>query len=97
MYKRQILYRNLGAGENLQHSGQSAGTVVDDSGHHVTLLYNCLLYTSSFLETELPDAHPNTARIHLTGERGKATTIVETSTGGGNILVTEIDLSLIHI
>ena len=25
----------------------------------------------SFLETELPDAHPNTARIHLTGERGK--------------------------
>ena len=45
----------------------------------------------SFLETELPDAHPNTARIHLTGERGKATTIVGTSTGGGNILVTEID------
>ena len=35
----------------------------------------------SFLETELPDAHPNTARIHLTGERGKATTIVGTSTG----------------
>ena len=35
-----ILHRNLGAGENLQHSGQSAGTVVDDSGHHVTLLYN---------------------------------------------------------
>ena len=45
----------------------------------------------SFLETELPDAHPNTARIHLTGERGKTTTIVGTSTGGGNILVTEID------
>ncbi len=45
----------------------------------------------TFLETEIPDAHPNTARIHLTGPSGREMTMVGASTGGGNILVTEID------
>lgn len=45
----------------------------------------------SFQEKEIPDAHPNTARIRLIGAQGQETTMVGASTGGGNILVTEID------
>lgn len=45
----------------------------------------------TFQETEIPDAHPNTACIQLTGVSGREMTMVGASTGGGNILVTEID------
>lgn len=40
---------------------------------------------------QLPDAHPNTARITLTGENGATCTMQGCSIGGGNILVTEIN------
>ena len=41
----------------------------------------------SFQEKEIPDAHPNTACIHLIGAQGQETTMVGASTGGGNIQI----------
>lgn len=45
----------------------------------------------NFKIMDIPDAHPNTARITLTGENGANCTIQGSSIGGGNILVTEIN------
>ena len=45
----------------------------------------------SFQEVQLPGAHPNTARITLTGEYGGQSVVQGASVGGGNILVTEIN------
>ena len=45
----------------------------------------------SFTEGDIPDAHPNTARIVLTGEDGAKIEMQGASIGGGNILVTEIN------
>ena len=45
----------------------------------------------NFIAEDIRDAHPNTARIHLTGESGRECTIQGASIGGGNILITEID------
>lgn len=39
----------------------------------------------------LPDAHPNTARIHLYTAAGTSCSIEGASIGGGNILITEIN------
>ena len=44
-----------------------------------------------FTETEIPGAHPNTARITLTGGSGKRVVIEGASVGGGNILVTGVN------
>lgn len=44
-----------------------------------------------FVETNIPGAHPNTARIRLTGEKGADCLLQGASIGGGNILVTEIN------
>lgn len=44
-----------------------------------------------FHTTDLPGAHPNTARICLTGESGQSCTVQGASVGGGNILVTAIN------
>lgn len=40
---------------------------------------------------EIPDAHPNTARITLTGHDGKTVTLQGSSIGGGNIRVDYIN------
>jgi L-serine dehydratase len=40
---------------------------------------------------ELRGAHPNTARIRLTGETGRTLTLQAASVGGGRIRVTQID------
>lgn len=45
----------------------------------------------SFAEEDIPGAHPNTARISLTGEHGAVCQVQGASIGGGNILVTEIN------
>lgn len=45
----------------------------------------------TFHETEIPGAHPNTARITVTGAKGGTTVIQGASIGGGNILITEIN------
>lgn len=45
----------------------------------------------SFTESNLPGAHPNTARISLVGEHGAKCTLQGASIGGGNILVTDIN------
>lgn len=45
----------------------------------------------SFETVEIPDAHPNTARIQLTGESGAKASIQGASIGGGNILVSEVN------
>lgn len=50
---------------------------------------NCLNF--NFILMDIPDSHPNTARITLTGENGASCTIQGSSIGGGNILVTEIN------
>lgn len=39
----------------------------------------------------LTDAHPNSVKMYLTGEKGKKLEIVASSVGGGRILVNEID------
>lgn len=44
-----------------------------------------------FYLTSLPDAHPNTAILELTGERGGQCRMVGASIGGGNIIVTNIN------
>lgn len=44
-----------------------------------------------FVETSIPNAHPNTARITLTGRSGKVIKVEGASVGGGNILVTNIN------
>lgn len=45
----------------------------------------------SFRESDIPDAHPNTARITLTGAKGGRTVVQGASIGGGNILISEIN------
>ena len=44
-----------------------------------------------FAPAVIPGAHPNTARITLTGEHGAHAQLCGASVGGGNILVTEIN------
>ena len=39
----------------------------------------------------LPDAHPNSVKMYLTGGSGKKLEVVASSIGGGRILVNEID------
>lgn len=58
--------------------------------HSLTLARQAGL-TFSFTQNDLPGAHPNTARIHLTGRGGAQCTVQGASTGGGNILVTELN------
>ncbi len=45
----------------------------------------------TFHETNIPNAHPNTARITLTGKGGENVVVQGASVGGGNILVTAIN------
>lgn len=45
----------------------------------------------SFHEMSIPGAHPNTARILLTGESGAGVVVQGASVGGGNILVNDIN------
>lgn len=45
----------------------------------------------SFHEMSIPGAHPNTARIILTGESGAGVVVQGASVGGGNILVNDIN------
>lgn len=45
----------------------------------------------SFEVTDIPDSHPNTARIELKGESGLTCVIQGSSIGGGNIVITEIN------
>ena len=45
----------------------------------------------SFETVEIPDAHPNTARIQLTRQSGAKASIQGASIGGGNILVSEVN------
>ncbi len=45
----------------------------------------------SFSTADLPGAHPNTARIQLTGAEGGRCTLQGSSIGGGNILITQLD------
>ncbi|NLU24524.1 MAG: L-serine ammonia-lyase, iron-sulfur-dependent, subunit beta [Clostridiales bacterium] len=45
----------------------------------------------SFDEINLRDAHPNTAVIVLTGEKGKKLTMQACSVGGGRIMVNKLD------
>ena len=40
---------------------------------------------------DLPDAHPNTAQLTLTGRSGAAVTVRGASVGGGNILIDTLD------
>ena len=43
--------------------------------------------TYKFIEQDIPDAHPNTARIHFKTEDGSEGTVEGASIGGGNIRV----------
>lgn len=45
----------------------------------------------SIREAQLPGAHPNTARIALTGESGGQVVLQGASVGGGNILITQLN------
>lgn len=45
----------------------------------------------AFVETNIPNAHPNTARITLTGRRGESAVVQGASVGGGSILITAIN------
>ena len=45
----------------------------------------------SFSEASIPGAHPNTARIKLTGSRGETVVVQGASVGGGNILITGVN------
>lgn len=45
----------------------------------------------AFVETNIPNAHPNTARITLTGRHGESAVVQGASVGGGSILITAIN------
>ena len=45
----------------------------------------------SFHETDIPNCHPNTARITLTGKSGAKAVVEGASIGGGNILINKIN------
>ncbi len=45
----------------------------------------------TFRETNISNAHPNTARITLTGKNGGSAVVQGASVGGGNILITSIN------
>ena len=47
--------------------------------------------TYKFVPTEIPNSHPNTARIHVTSVRGTPVTVQGASIGGGNIRVDYIN------
>lgn len=51
----------------------------------------------SFQCENIPGAHPNTARITLTGAEGGAVTVQGASVGGGNILVDELNGMAVHV
>jgi len=44
-----------------------------------------------FIPTDLGDVHPNTVKFIITKNDDKTSTIVGSSIGGGNIVVTEVD------
>jgi L-serine dehydratase len=44
-----------------------------------------------FSEVKIPRAHPNTARLHLTGRSGKKCMVQGASIGGGNIIITNVN------
>lgn len=44
-----------------------------------------------FEETEIEDAHPNTAEVTLTDAQGRAVCVEGASIGGGNIVISKID------
>lgn len=46
---------------------------------------------------DIPGAHPNTARIHLTDKRGREVTVQGASVGGGNILINKINSTPVSI
>ena len=45
----------------------------------------------SFSEVKITRAHPNTAKLHLTGRQGKECAVQGASVGGGNILITSVN------
>lgn len=45
----------------------------------------------TFVETNIPNAHPNTARITLAGKHGESAVVQGASVGGGSILITAIN------
>lgn len=45
----------------------------------------------AFQKTDLGDVHPNTVKIDMTTKTGKKTSVIGSSIGGGNIIITEID------
>ena len=45
----------------------------------------------AFVETNIPNAHPNTARITLAGRHGESAVVQGASVGGGSILITAIN------
>jgi L-serine dehydratase len=47
--------------------------------------------TYAFIPVKLPHAHPNTARITMTGVTGKTAMVQGASVGGGNILITAVN------
>ena len=44
-----------------------------------------------FLEIKIPQAHPNTALLQLTGSSGSQCTVQGASVGGGNIIITKLN------
>lgn len=48
-------------------------------------------FSFEFLAADLDDVHPNTMKLEITDQNGVTTTIVASSIGGGNILVTELN------
>lgn len=47
--------------------------------------------TVSFGEAELPDGHPNSVQLNLTGENGRVLTVVGESIGGSSINIASVD------
>ena len=50
-----------------------------------------------FICEGIPGAHPNTARITLTGAEGESVTVQGASVGGGSILVDELNGMAVHV
>jgi len=48
-------------------------------------------FSFQFLPIELDDVHPNTVKLEITDQNDTLTTIIASSIGGGNIIVTELN------
>ncbi len=82
----------LGHGTDRAILGGLMGYEVDDARIRDSLALAAEAgLTFSFENANLGSVHPNTTRLDITGKSGKKASVVGSSVGGGNILITQVN------